>query len=76
MRFMSWTPFEFLSAAARRRIQQVEIEPDRVRQALDRNMQMKAFHAITLFRCDTPAVLRTAAPGDRRGAPWQQFSVR
>ncbi len=65
-----------LSAAARRRVEQVGIEPDRVRQPFDHHMQMKPFHAMTFFRLDVPAELRTAAPEDRGGAPLQQFSVR
>ena len=64
------------SAAARRRLEQVGIEPDRVRQAFNHHMQMKPFHAITFFRLDIPARLRNAALGDCGGAPLQQFSVR
>lgn len=64
------------SAAARRRIEQVGIEPDRIRQAFDHHMQMKPFHAITFLRLDIPAGLCTAAPEKRGGAPLQQFSVR
>jgi hypothetical protein len=64
------------SAAARRRLEQVGIEPDRVRQAFDHHMQMKPFHAITFLCLDIPAGLRTTAPWDRDGAPLQQFSVR
>jgi hypothetical protein len=41
-----------LSAAARGRIEQVGIEPDRVRQAFNHHMQMKSFHAIAFFRLD------------------------
>jgi hypothetical protein len=65
-----------LSAAARGRIEQVGIEPDRVRQAFNHHMQMKPFHAIAFFRLDIPARLRKAAPGDCGGAPLQQFLVR
>jgi hypothetical protein len=65
-----------LSAAAWGRIEQVGIEPDRVRQAFNHHMQMKPFHAITFFRLDIPARLRNAALGDCGGAPLQQFLVR
>jgi hypothetical protein len=65
-----------LSAAARRRMEQVGIEPDRVRKAFDYHMHVKPFHATTFFRLCIPAGLRAATPEDRGGAPLQQFSVR
>ena len=63
------------STTARRYIEQAGIELDGLRQAFDHDMQMKSFHAGTLFRFERRAG-RHAAGAQDCGAPWQQFSVR
>jgi hypothetical protein len=62
-------------ATARRCVEKAGIEPDRLRQAFDHDMQVKPFHAGTFFRLE-PRAGRHTAGAQVSGAPWQQFSVR